>query len=113
MIETRTHYGLERLAVEDDLLVIYLTSDIFSRVGNIKNVDLPEEGDEVDKGDELATITGTEEDLHLKAPISGVILEVNELFLDNLSKHKEKSEGSEWIIKIEPLDTEDLFGFDE
>lgn len=113
MVRHNSHELIEHLTVEDDLLVVRFTPKIFSRIGAIKNIELPEEGDAVEKGDEIASITGTEDDLQLKAPISGVILEINELFSDNLSAHKDNSKYSEWIVKIEPEDPDDLLAFEE
>ncbi len=106
-------HGIERLIVEDDLLVIQITTEILSKTGDIRNVDFPEEGAEVEKGDEIASISGTDEDIILKAPISGTIIEINDLFIDNLLQNRSGTNHAEWIVKIEPQDPDDLFGFTE
>ena len=111
MIKSRE--PLEKLVVEEDVLIIKVSGDIYARVGNIKNIDFPEEGDTVEKGDEIVHITGSEDELSLKAPIAGVVLEINELFSDNMVAHKEDKEHQEWIVKLEPQDPDDLFGFEE
>ena len=59
---------LEVLTVEEDVLTVAVRSDVFSRVGDIKEVELPEEGSEVEKGDELITLVGEDDELHLRSP---------------------------------------------
>jgi glycine cleavage system H protein len=105
--------AVEFMKVEDDLLVVGVKAQLFNRIGEIKNIDLPEEGSEVAKGDECVFITGVEEDLHLRAPIHGVVLEVNDLFSEDLEKHKDDPDYFAWVFKIEPSDIEDLVEFEE
>lgn len=104
---------VEFIKVEEDVLVIGVGTQLFDRIGEIKSVDLPEEGSEVVKGEECVFITGLEEDLHLRAPLNGMVLEVNDLFSDELEKHKSNPNHCEWILKIEPSDPEELIEFEE
>ena len=109
----KTHEPIEQLNIQDDVLVISFSTDLFSRIGEIRSIDAPEEGLEVEKGEEFSSITGTEDDLHLRAPLSGVILEVNELFSENLTENKHNPGHREWFVKIEPQDVDDLVEFEE
>jgi len=104
---------VEFMKVEDGLLVVGVGIQLFNRIGRIKSVDLPEEGSEVQKGEECVFITGAEEDVHLRAPIDGVILEVNDLFSEELEKHRNDPNHREWVFKIDPADPEDLIEFEE
>ena len=104
---------VELIKIEDDVLVISVKAQLFNRIGEIKNLELPEEGSEVAKGDECVFIAGIEEDLHLRAPINGVVLEVNDLFSEDLEKHKDDPDYCAWVFKIEPSNLEDLVEFEE
>ena len=61
----------------------------------------------------MVIINGTDDDLHLRAPISGTILEVNDLFQEEITKFEGDSEHYEWVVKIEPQDPEDLLKFED
>lgn len=104
---------IELMKVEEGLLVVGVRARLFNRIGEIKNIDLPEEGSEVQKGEECVSITGAEEDVHVRSPIDGVILEVNELFSEELEKHRKNPSHWEWVLKIEPSDPEDLIEFED
>ena len=104
---------VEQLTVEDDVLVVSLSGKLFNSVGHIETLDLPEEGSEIGAGDDLVIINGTDDDLHLRAPISGTILEVNDLFQEEITKFEGDSEHYEWVVKIEPQDPEDLLKFED
>lgn len=104
---------VEHLTVEDDILIVNINGKVFDSVGEIETIDLPEEGEEVIAGEEMASIIGTEGDVQLRAPISGVILEINDLFSEHIQKATDDATLYEWLVKIEPQDPEDLVKFEE
>jgi glycine cleavage system H protein len=104
---------IEQFTVEDDVLVMSVGTNLFKIIGDLKEVDLPEEGNEVDKGEDIITLTGTDEEIHLRSPIAGIIVEVNDLFQDNLSSNRKKTSHKEWIIKIEPHEVDELLSFED
>lgn len=104
---------VEHITVEDDILVIHVSGKIFDVVGKIEDLDFPEEGVEVGAGDEVISIVGSEGDIQLKSPISGIVLEVNDLFEEEIATAEEEPENYRWIVKIEPSDPEDLVKFEE
>ncbi len=112
-IKNKLTEPVEQLTVEDDVLVVNLSGKLFDSVGQIDNLDLPEEGSEIEAGDDLVIINGRDDDLHLRAPISGTILEVNDLFQEEITKFQGDSEHYEWVVKIEPQDSEDLLKFED
>jgi len=99
------------ITAEDEAIVVHVTTAIFNRTGEIKSVDFPEEGQEVQKGEDCVFINGDEEDIHLKAPVNGVILEINELLCEDLIKNRNKIGHMEWAFKLEPEDRDDLLQF--
>ncbi|HBQ20436.1 MAG TPA: hypothetical protein DD708_00705 [Deltaproteobacteria bacterium] len=109
----KTNEPVEQITVEEDILVISVSGKIFDVVGDIENIDLPEEGSEIEAGDILATVVGSEEELELKAPVSGTILEVNDLFSEEITKTKNNPQSYEWLVRMEPQDPEDLVKFED
>ncbi|MBI4040500.1 MAG: hypothetical protein HY390_01390 [Deltaproteobacteria bacterium] len=103
---------LEVISIEDDVLILSFDSRLLETVGQIEDVDLPEEGDEIEQGQDCIVIHGSEDKLEIRAPISGLILEVNDSFLQDISK-KPKNHTAQWLIKIEANDPDDLFKFEE
>ena len=112
-IKNKLREPVELLFVEDDVLVVSLSGKLFDTVGQIEVLDLPEEGSEIEAGDDLVIINGTDDDLHFRAPISGTVLEVNDLFQEEITKFEGDSEHYEWVVKIEPQDSEDLLKFED
>ncbi|OGQ17238.1 MAG: hypothetical protein A3B70_06620 [Deltaproteobacteria bacterium RIFCSPHIGHO2_02_FULL_40_11] len=98
---------IEILSVEEDVLVLSFDKRLLAQIGDIEDLDFPEEGDEISQGDEIVTIFGSDDDLVIHAPISGLILEVNEAFPQEVAK------GKTWLFKIEANEPEDLFKFEE
>jgi len=104
---------IEKITVEDGVLVMSVGTDIYHKTGKITDIELPEEGSEIEQGEEFITVIGMEDDLHLRAPLSGIVLEVNELFTEELLKNKNNARHLEWIVRIEPSDADDLLAFEE
>lgn len=111
--EKKLNDPVEHLTIEDDLLVMSVSAKIFDIVGDVEGIDFPEEGSEVEAGAEILTINGSEEELVLRAPISGIVLEVNDLFSEDIAKAQDDPSHFEWLLKIEPQDPEDLLKFEE
>jgi len=96
---SETHAWLER---DDDKTVIVGISDRAQRsLGEIAFVELPEEGDEFEQEDPISAIESIDGTIvHLYAPVSGEIVEVNHA-LDNSPDLINKSpEGDGWIVKM-------------
>lgn len=104
---------VERLHAKDDLLVLEMKAELLSKVGDIKALEIPEEGETIEKGEVFVTIMGSDDDLELHAPLDGVIIEVNEHFSDHLTTKKKKKDYIEWLLKIEPKDPDELLAFED
>lgn len=85
------------------------------RVKRFVFIDLPEEGEEVEKGDNYTSLEAMKWSGHLSSPVSGKIIEVNDDLYDNPEKINEDSYGS-WIVKVElsdPSELEELMNAEE
>ncbi|MEM7008534.1 MAG: glycine cleavage system protein GcvH, partial [Thermodesulfobacteriota bacterium] len=68
---------------EADVLVIGITDYAQDSLGEIVYIELPSEGDEITKGDPFGAVESTKAVSDLYAPVSGDVVEVNEVLLDS------------------------------
>lgn len=98
----------EWLRVEDDLIVIGITEHAAEQLGDIVFIELPEEGREVAKDDEVVVIESVKAASDILAPIDGEIVEVNARLADEPSKVNEDAIGDGWFFKIKASDTSQM-----
>ncbi len=86
------------------------------RYGEIIDLELPEEGEEIEKGEVFGSVEtprGVEE---LIAPVSGEVLEVNEEVLEDPELVSEDAYGEGWLLRVkldDPDELEELMSADE
>ncbi|MEQ9618206.1 MAG: glycine cleavage system protein GcvH [Deltaproteobacteria bacterium] len=93
---------------EDEFLVIGITDFAQDALGEIVYIELPSEGDEITKGDPFGAVESTKAVSDLYAPVSGDVVEVNEVLLDSPETLNEDPYGEGWMIKVKPYDPEEL-----
>jgi glycine cleavage system H protein len=97
----------EWVKVEDGFAYIGITDYAQDSLGEIVFVDLPEEDDQITQGTEFAAVESVKAASDLNAPLSGVIVMVNEELEDNPELLNEDPYEN-WIIKIEIEDETEL-----
>ncbi|MGD9651479.1 MAG: glycine cleavage system protein GcvH [Candidatus Dadabacteria bacterium] len=93
---------------EDDIIVIGITDYAQDSLGEIVYIELPSEGDEITKGDPFGAVESTKAVSDVYAPVSGDVVEVNELLLDSPETINEDPYGEGWMIKVKPYDPTEL-----
>ncbi|KAL3921474.1 MAG: hypothetical protein SGARI_006674 [Bacillariaceae sp.] len=73
-------------------------------LGDIVFVDLPEVGDEFEKGDAFGSVESVKAASDVYAPVSGTIVEINETLTDEPGLVNESAEENAWFVKIEMSD---------
>ncbi len=97
----------EWLKVEDDGALIGLSDHAQDSLGDIVYVELPEEDEEIDMGEEFAAIESVKAASDVFMPVSGVIKEINEELMDEPGMINEDPYGA-WLVKIEMSDESEL-----
>ena len=69
-------------------------------------MDLPEVGDEFDKGDSFGSVESVKAASDVYAPVSGEVVEINEALSDEPGMVNEDAEGGAWFIKIKMSDAD-------
>ena len=90
----------EWVKFEQDRAVIGITDYAQEALGEIVYVELPVEGDELFQGDSFGGAESTKAVSELFAPVSGEIVEVNDLLVDSPELINANPYGDGWIIKI-------------
>ena len=97
----------EWVMVEQDVAYIGISDYAQHSMGELVFIDLPEEGDEFEKGDAFGAVESVKAASDVYMPISGEVLEVNENVSDNPALVNEDA-FENWLIKIKPSDLEEL-----
>ncbi|HHL20967.1 MAG TPA: glycine cleavage system protein GcvH [Aliiroseovarius sp.] len=95
----------EWLRPEDDgTVTVGITAHAAEQLGDIVFVELPEEGDEVTKDDEIVVIESVKAASDILAPLDGEIVEINQAIVDEPGKINEDPEGDGWFFRMKPAD---------
>lgn len=99
----------EWVKIEDDNIVsIGITDYAQDHLGDIVSVEPPRVGDEIEKGEPIGMIDSQKASTEVFAPVSGVVVEFNELIEDDPSVVNSDPYEEGWIIRVEVGDMEQL-----
>ncbi len=101
---TNTH---EWVRVEDGFGFIGITDYAQDNLGEIVFVELPEEEDNVEAGEEFSAIESVKAASDVISPVSGIIISVNDDLEDSPELLNEDAYQN-WIIKVELQDKTEL-----
>lgn len=96
--------------VEDDEGTVGITDFAQESLGDIVYVDVPEEEEEFEAGDEIAEVESTKATSSVISPVSGTVIEVNEDIEDSPDTINESPYGDGWIVRIKLSDPSELKG---
>lgn len=99
----------EYIRVEGETGFIGISDYAQKQLGNVVYVDMPEEGDEIEQGEDFGAIESVKAASDLMAPVSGEVLEINHALEDN-PRLINADPMANWIIKISIADPSQLEG---
>lgn len=97
----------EYARIEGNIAYVGISEYAAAQLGNVVYVDMPEEGDDVVKGEDFGAIESVKAASDLYSPVSGAVVEVNENLIDNPRLVNEDPMNN-WIIKVEMNDPSEL-----
>ncbi|MDE5554258.1 MAG: glycine cleavage system protein GcvH [Muribaculaceae bacterium] len=97
----------EYARIEGNVATIGISEFAAHQLGNVVYVDMPEEDDEVTKGEDFGAIESVKAASDLFSPVSGTVIEVNEALVENPRLVNEDPMNN-WIIKVEMSDPSEL-----
>ena len=98
----------EWLRKEDDgSVTIGITDHAQSALGDLVFVELPEIGQELESGGEMAVVESVKAASDVYAPVSGTVLDVNSVLVDDPEKINADPYGEGWMVRMQPAEDED------
>ncbi len=101
---TSDHEWLRR--EDDGNVTIGITDHAQSALGDLVYVELPEVGQEVESGGDMAVVESVKAASDVYAPISGTVVAVNEGLADDPEAINNEPYGDGWIVRLQPGDAE-------
>lgn len=97
----------EYVKVEGNIGYVGISDYAQHALGNVVYVDMPDVDDEVEAGSEFGAVESVKAASDLIAPVSGVVIEVNEK-LDDQPELINQDPYENWIVKLELSDKTEL-----
>ena len=94
--------------LEDGRVRMGVTDYAQDALGDVVFVQLPEPGTTVRCGETFSEVESTKSVSDVYAPVSGTVVEVNDLLTDAPERLNADPYGDGWICAIEPSDTSEL-----
>lgn len=102
LLFTKDHEWLRR--EEDGSVTIGITDHAQSALGDLVYVELPEVGQDVEDGGEMAVVESVKAASDVYAPIGGSIAAINEDLADSPEAINADPYGDGWIVRLDPSD---------
>ena len=93
---------------EDGSVTVGITDHAQSALGDLVYVELPEVGQELEAGEEMAVVESVKAASDVYSPISGLVLEINVDLADEPEKINTDPYGDGWIVRLESPSNIDL-----
>jgi len=89
---------------EDGMAVVGISEYAQEQLGDVVYVQLPDIGRDLQQGEDCTMLESVKTTSDVKCPMSGRVIEVNELLLDAPEKLNEAPLAVGWLFKLEPAD---------
>ena len=100
----------EWVEVDGDIGTVGISEYAQGQLGDIVFVEVPDEGKEVGKGDDIAVVESVKAASDVYSPVSGTVIEGNADLADNPALVNEDPEGEGWFFKPTLTDPSELEG---
>ncbi len=89
-----------RLEPDGEIATIGLTAYAIEQLGDIVFLELPEVGDTIEAQEEIGTIESVKAVSQIYAPVSGTVIDRNELLLKAPEMIADDPYGEGWLLKV-------------
>ena len=93
---------------QDGAVTVGISDHAQDLLGDIVFVELPDIGAQMNAEDEVAIVESVKAASDVYSPVSGEIIEVNELLLDNPETINESPYSDGWFYKIQPDNLDEI-----
>ncbi|MDZ7644796.1 MAG: glycine cleavage system protein GcvH [Woeseiaceae bacterium] len=102
LLYTAEHEWLRK--EEDGSVTIGITEHAQASLGDLVFVELPDVGQELESGADMAVVESVKAASDVYAPVSGTVLAINEQLADEPEKINADPYGEGWIVRLQPGD---------
>ena len=100
LLYTKEHEWLRR--EEDGSITIGITDHAQGALGDLVYVELPELGQDLEDGGEMAVVESVKAASDVYAPVAGTVVAINEELADDPEKINLDPYGDGWILRLQP-----------
>jgi glycine cleavage system H protein len=90
----------EWVSVDGDIATVGISNFAQEQLGDVVFVELPEVGRTVSRGDEVAVVESVKAASEIYTPVSGEVVEINEVLADTPGTVNESPETGGWFFKL-------------
>ena len=108
MSEVKFSKEHEWITLEGEVATIGITKHATEMLGDIVFAELPEKGTNVEKDGTAGVVESTKAASDVYTPISGEVVDINQIIVDDTSKINEDPEGAAWFFKLKIKDASEL-----
>ena len=98
----------EYVRLDGEIATLGLSAFAIDQLGDIVFIELPEIGDALAKGEIFGNIESVKAVEDLYAPISGTVIERNEILIDSPEQIADDPYGEGWLLKLRINDADEL-----
>ncbi|MEO1068531.1 MAG: glycine cleavage system protein GcvH [Cyanobacteria bacterium J06638_6] len=97
-----------RVDEDEGIVTIGISAFAIDQLGDIVFLELPEVGDSLEKGEKFGNVESVKAVEELKSPVSGEVLERNEVLMEAPEQIGDDPYGDGWLVKVRATDLDDL-----
>ena len=90
----------EWIKLEGEIATIGITKHATEMLGDIVFAELPEKGSSVEKDGTAGVVESTKAASDVYTPVSGEVVDTNQMIVDDPAKINEDPEGAAWFFKL-------------
>ncbi|MBD2250109.1 glycine cleavage system protein GcvH [Nostoc parmelioides] len=98
----------EYVRLDGEIATIGITEFAVDQLGDVVFLELPEIGDLLTKGDSFGTIESVKAVEDLNAPITGTVIERNEILIESPEAVADDPYGEGWFLKVRVNDPDEV-----
>ena len=108
MSEVKYSKEHEWIKLDGDVATIGITKHATEMLGDIVFAELPEKGSNVEKDGTAGVVESTKAASDVYTPVSGEVVETNQMIVDDPGKINEDPEGVAWFFKLKMKDMSEM-----
>ena len=98
----------EWITVDGNIATIGITKHATEMLGDIVFAELPEKGSSVEKDGTAGVVESTKAASDVYTPVSGEVIDTNQIIVDDPAKINEDPEGVAWFFKLKMKDKSEM-----